>query len=65
MDTANFINVEFRICYSFFKHNIFSMKAREWLIKTVVLWIIEEIRLENQQRVSSTRFLKNSLTFAS
>ena len=41
-DTANFINVEVRVCYSFSKHNIFSMKAKESFI-----WIIEEIRLEN------------------
>ena len=62
MDTANFINIEFRVCYSFSKHNIFSVKARELF---VVVWMIEEIRLENRQRVSSTRLLNNSLTFAS
>ena len=27
MDTANFINVEVQVCYSFSKHNIVSMKA--------------------------------------
>ena len=48
MDTANFINVEFQVCYSFSKHNIFSVKARE---SFVVVWIIEEVRLENWQRI--------------
>ena len=52
MDTANFINVEVRVCYSFSKHNIFSTKAIE---SFVVVWIVEETRLENRQRVSSTR----------
>ena len=55
MDTVNFINVEVRVCYSFLKHNIFSAKAKE---SFVIVWVIEEIRLENQQRVSSTGVLK-------
>ena len=29
MDTANFINVEVRVCYSCSKHNIFSAKVKE------------------------------------
>ena len=61
MDTANFINIEFRVCYSFLKNNIFSVKARE---SFVVVQMIEEILLENRQRVSSTR-LSKTLTFAS
>ena len=51
MDTVNFINVKLWVCYSFSKHNIFSAKARESFI---IVWLIEEIRLENQQHVSST-----------
>ena len=51
MDTANFTSVDVRVCYSFLKHNIFSMKAKE---SFVVVWIVEEIRLEKQQLVSST-----------
>ena len=62
MDTANFINVEVRVYYSFSKHNIFSTKVIE---SFVVVWIVEETRLENRQRISSTRLSKNSLTFAS
>ena len=94
-ETANFINVKVWVCYSFLKHNIFSMEAIE---SFVVVWFIEDpswkpatcfldltlknslkrsvlktgnaflrldftkfiedIRLENRQRVSSTRFLK-------
>ena len=46
MDTANFISVEVRVCYSFSKHNIFSTKAIE---SFVVVWIAE-----NQEHVSST-----------
>ena len=53
MDTANFINVEFWVCYGFLKHNIFS--ARE---SFVVVWINEEIRLKNRQRVSWTQLSK-------
>ena len=62
MDTANFINFEVRVCYSFLKHNIFRVKAKE---SFVVVWIIEEICLENQQCISSNSTFKNSLTFAS
>ena len=51
MDTANFINVEVQVCYSFSKHNIFGTKA----IESFVVWIVEETRLENRERVSSTR----------
>ena len=40
MDTANFINVEVRVCYSFWKHSIFSAKAKELF---AIVWIIEEI----------------------
>ena len=62
MDTANFINVEFRVCYSFLKHSIFSRKARE---SFVVVWIIEEIRLKTGntflrpdfQKLSHFRFI--------
>ena len=32
MDTANFINVKVRVCYSFSKHNVFSAKAKESFI---------------------------------
>ena len=49
MDTAN---VEVRVCYSFSKHNVFSTKAIE---SFVVVWMVEETRLENRQRVSSTQ----------
>ena len=52
---ANFINVEVRVCYSFLKHNIFSTKDIE---SFVVVWIVEETRLENRQCVSSTRLSK-------
>ena len=52
IDTANFINVEVQVCYSFSKQNILSMKAIESFI---VVWIIEETRLENRQCVSSTQ----------
>ena len=55
MDTANFINVEVRVCYSFSKYNIFSAKAKELF---VVVWINAEIRPENQQRISSTHLSK-------
>ena len=55
MGTANFINVEVWVCYSFSKHNIFSAKVKESFI---VVWIIEEIRLENGQRVSSAQLSK-------
>ena len=51
MDTAYFINVEVRVCYSFSKHNIFSTEAKELF---VVAWIVEEIHLENWQHVSLT-----------
>ena len=51
MDTANFINVKVRVCNSFLKHNIFSMKA----IESFVVWIVKETHLENWQRVSSAR----------
>ena len=61
MNTANFINVEVQVCYSFSTHNIFSAKAKESII---VVWIIEEIRLEDRQHVSSTQ-LSKTLTFAS
>ena len=40
MDTANFVNVEVRVCYSFSKHNIFNAKAKE---SFVIVWITEEI----------------------
>ena len=33
MDTANFLNVEVRFCYSFSKHNFFSAKAKESFVK--------------------------------
>ena len=52
MDTANFINVEVWVYYSFSRHNIFSTKAIELF---VVVWIIEKTHLGNRQRVSSTR----------
>ena len=55
MDTANFINIEVQVSYSFSKHNIFSAKAKELFI---AVCIIEEICLENWQRVSSTRLSK-------
>ena len=62
MDTANFINVEVRVCYSFSKHNIFSTKAIE-------LFIIVWYRRRDPSRKPATRFFdstfKNSLTFAS
>ena len=62
MDTANFINVEVRVCYSFSKHNILSTKAIE---SFVVVWY----RRRDPSRKPATRFfdltLKNSLTFAS
>ena len=57
MDTANFINVKVWVCYSFLKHNVFSAKAKE---SFVVTWIIEEIHLENRQRVSHLDFQKLS-----
>ena len=40
MDTADFINVEVWVCYSFSKHNIFCTKTKE---SFVVVWIVEEI----------------------
>ena len=62
MDTANFINVEVWVCYSFSKHNIFSTKAIESFI---VVWY----RRRDLSRKPATRFFnstfKNSLTFAS
>ena len=62
IDTANFINVEVRVCYSFSKHNIFSTKAIESFI---VVWY----RRRDLSRKPATRFFdstfKNSLTFAS
>ena len=62
MDTANFINVEVRVCYSFSKHNIFSTKAIE---SFVVAWY----RRRDPSRKPAMRFfdstIKNSLTFAS
>ena len=58
MDTANFINVDIQVYYSFLKHNIFSTKAIE---SFGVVWIIEETRLENWQRVSSTSLSKTLL----
>ena len=61
MDTANFINVKVRVFYSFSKHNIFSMKAKE---SFVIVWIVKETHLDNRQRVSSTQ-LSKTLTFAS
>ena len=61
-DTANFINVKVRVCYSFLKHNIFITKAIESFI---VVWY----RRRDPSRKSATRFfdstLKTSLTFAS
>ena len=54
MDTANFINVEIPVCYSFSKH-IFSAKARE---SFAIVWIIEEICLENRQHISSPQLSK-------
>ena len=60
MDTANFINVEVRVSYGFPKHNVFGMKAKELF---VVVWIVEEIGLENRQRVSSAR-LSNILSLS-
>ena len=60
MDSANFINVKVRVCYSFSKHNIFSTKAIE---SFVVVWIVEEICLKNRLRVSSTR-LKKTLSLS-
>ena len=61
MNTANFINVEVRVCYSFSKHNIFSAKAKE---SFVVVWIIEEIHLEIDNAFLRLDF-RNSLTFTS
>ena len=62
MDTANFINVEAQVCYSFSKHNIFSTKAIE---SFVIVWY----RRRDPSRKPATRFFdstfKNSLTFAS
>ena len=62
MDTANFINVEVRVCYSFSKHNIFSTKAIESFI---IVWY----RRRDPSRKPATRSFdstfKNSLTFAS
>ena len=61
MDTANFINVEVRVYYSFSKHKIFSMKAIESFI---VVWY----RRRDPSQKPATRFFdstfKNSLTFA-
>ena len=61
MDTANFINVKVRVCYSFSKHNIFSTKAIESFI---VVWYCRR----DPSRKPATRFfdsiVKNSLTFA-
>ena len=53
-DTANFITIEVQVCYIFLKHNIFRVKAKE----SFVIWIIEEICLENRQLVSSTQLSK-------
>ena len=62
LDTANFINVEVRVCYSFSKHNSFSTKATESFI---VIWY----RRRDPSRKPAKRFFdstfKNSLTFAS
>ena len=62
MDTANFINVEVRVCYSFSKHNIFSTKAIE-------SFVVVGYRRRDRSRKRATRFfnstLKISLTFAS
>ena len=62
MDTANFLNVEVRVCYSFSKHNIFSTKGIESFI---VVWY----RRRDPSWKPATRFFdstfKNSLTFTS
>ena len=62
MDTANFINVEVQVCYSFSKHDIFSMKATE-------SFVADWYRRRDPSRKPATRFFdstfKNSLTFAS
>ena len=62
MDTANFINVKVRVCYSFSKHNIFSTKAIESFI---IVWY----RRRDPSRKPATRSFdstfKISLTFAS
>ena len=61
MDTANFINTEVWVCFSFSKHNIFSTKAIE---SFVVVWYLRR----DPSVKPATRFfdstLKNSLTFA-
>ena len=58
MDTANFIIVKVRVCYSLSKHNIFSTKAIE---SFVVVWIVSKtgnafLRLDFQ-KLSYFRFL--------
>ena len=62
MDTANFINTEVRVCYSFLKHNIFSTKAIE-------SFVVVRYRQRDPSWKLATRFFdstfKNSLTFAS
>ena len=62
MDTANFINVKVRVCYSFSKHNILSAKAKEWFVVCLIHW-------RDPSWKPATCFFnstfKNSLTFAS
>ena len=60
MDSANFINVEVRVCYSFLKHNIFSTKA----IEAFVVWYHRRDPSRKPAMCFFNSTLENSLTFA-
>ena len=57
MDTANIINFEVWVCYSFSKHNIFSAKAKE---SFVVVWIMKRSVLKTSNAFLRLSFQKHS-----
>ena len=61
MDTANFINVEVRVYYSFSKHSIFRAKPKNHLL------LSESLKSSSWKSAACFFYstLKNSLTFAS
>ena len=58
---AKWVIVEVRVCYSSWKHNIFSTKAKE---SFVVARIAEEICLKKRATRFCNSTFKSSLTFA-
>ena len=61
-DTANFISVGVRVCYSFPKHNIFSTKAKELslseLLKRSILKTGNAFLRLDFQKLSHFRFVR-------